>query len=265
MSSLERLRVELQAEVFERQSTVTLSKECETRAEVADRDFERRVNERTEELRAENARLAEALEQRDILLREVYHRMKNNFQIVSLLLAAQARQLTDKQAVAALHSVRHRVFAMGLVHQQLTHSEDLQTFDIAHFLKALSKNIIESGAPDDVKITVQAIPLAVGPDFAIPLGLLVTELVTNSLKHAFPDGAGDISVVLERREGGRIALIVADNGQSTEKAKSAPFASQPGRGINIITGLVAQLQGAIAMESSNGTRTEIVVAAPVHA
>jgi two-component sensor histidine kinase len=222
-------------------------------------------SEQMAELRAENARLSEQLEQREILLREVYHRVKNNLQIVDLLLASQARQLTDRHAIAALCGVRQRVFAMGLVHQQLTQSKDLQTFDIAHFLTALSKNIIETGAHSEVRIKVKSIPLSVGLDFAIPLGLLVTELVTNSLKHAFPDGTGDISVVLERRDGDRIALIVADNGQATETAKSVPFASQPGRGINIITGLVAQLQGAIAIESRNGTRTEIVVAAPVNA
>jgi two-component sensor histidine kinase len=260
MSILERLEEELQAKIIEQQRTAALLRECEARAEL---DCERRVNERTAELREANARLTEELQLRDVLLREVYHRVKNNLQIVSLLLAAQARQIADKQAVAALYDVRQRVFAMGLVHQQLTHSKDLKTFDVAHFLGALSKNIIESGAYDGIHITVQSIPLAVGLDFAIPLGLLVTELVTNSLKHAFPDGTGDISVVLEPREGDRIALIVADNGQPTGSAKSDPFASQPGRGINIITGLVAQLQGAISIETKNGTRTEICVAVPV--
>ncbi|MGO9390540.1 sensor histidine kinase [Rhodoblastus sp.] len=263
MSSLERVKSEIQAEIIEQQSTAAPLRECESRTDVGDRDFERRLKEQTAELREANARLAKALEQRDILLREVYHRVKNNLQVVDLLLAAQARATANEEGAAALRNVRQRVFAMGLVHQQLTHSEDLKTFDIAQFLKVLSKNIIESGVHDDVEITVQSIPLAVGLDFAIPLGLLVTELVTNSLKHAFPDGTGDISVVLQRRDGDKIALIVADNGQPTESGKSAPFASQPGRGINIITGLVAELQGAIAIETRNGTRTEIVIAAPI--
>lgn len=261
MSSLERVKAELQTEIGQPAAAFPL-RGVEACAEFADLQLERRVNERTAELRAENARLTEALEQRENLLREVYHRVKNNLQIVDLLLASGARQIADKDAVAALTSVRHRVFAMGLVHRQLTQSNDLQTFDVAHFLQALSKNIIETGGHDNVKITVQSIPLAVGLDFAIPLGLLLTELVTNSLKHAFPNGTGDIFVDLARREGNKIALIVADNGQATESAKCAPFASQPGRGINIITGLVAQLQGAISVETKNGTRTEIVVAAP---
>ncbi len=143
MSSLERLSAELQAKIIEQQRTAALLRECEARADAAERDCERRVNEQTTELRAAKARLAEALEQRDILLREVYHRVKNNLQIVDLLLAAQARQITDKDAVAGLCSVRQRVYSMGLVHQQLTQSTDLKTFDVAHFLQELSKNIIE--------------------------------------------------------------------------------------------------------------------------
>jgi two-component sensor histidine kinase len=262
MSSLERVKAEILAEIDKQHRIALPLSELEALA-VADRDYDRCVNEEVAKLRAANARLAEELKQRDILLREVYHRVKNNLQIVDLLLASQARQMDDPQAVAALTSVRQRVYAMGLVHRQLTQSKDLKTFDVSHFLQALTQNIIESGAHDNVKIAVQSIPLAVGLDFAIPLGLLLTELVTNSLKHAFPDGTGDISVDLRRREGDRIALIVADNGQATESSKSAPFASQPGRGINIITGLVAQLQGAISIETCNGTRTEIVVAAPV--
>jgi two-component sensor histidine kinase len=179
------------------------------------------------------------------------------------LLAAQSRQIADKHAVAALRNVRQRVYAMGLVHQQLMQSADLKTFDIAPFLRDLVKNVIDSGSYRGVNVSVQSIPLAVGLDFAIPLGLLVTELLTNSLKHAFPDGAGNVSIVLERSEGDKITLIVADNGRLSESAQLDPFATKPGFGINIITGLVAQLKGALVMQNVNGARTEINLAAPV--
>jgi two-component sensor histidine kinase len=266
---LARLNAELTEKIGESQLTQTLLRESEARVRAANAELERRVEDQTTELRTANACLTEALEQgagalkqRDILLREVYHRVKNNLQIMDGLLAAQLRNVTDKDALASLANLRQRLYAMGLVHQQLMESKDLRTFDIAPFLEELSNNVIESSAFHGLELSVQSIPLAVGVDFAVPLGLLVTELLTNSLKHAFPEGVGSISVVLERSGYDNLTLIVSDNGHTAESARLAPFASQPGRGINIITGLVRQLKGAIAMETSNGTRTEIYVAAP---
>ncbi|MGO9942931.1 MAG: sensor histidine kinase [Rhodoblastus sp.] len=262
MPELEGLKSELKAKMLEQERTAALLAECEARVTAANLALGRRVDEHTAELKATNARLKEALEQRDILLREVYHRVKNNLQIVDGLLALQSRQITDKDAVAALRNVRQRVYAMGLVHQQLMKSADLKTFDVAPFLRDLVKNVIDSGAYRGVNVSVQSIPLKVGLDFAIPLGLLVTELLTNSLKHAFPEGVGSVSIALGRGEHDKISLIVSDNGQTSESAQS-PFAPKPGYGINIITGLVSQLKGALVMENINGARTEILLATPV--
>ena len=218
-------------------------------------ELERRVAERTAELTA-------ALAQRDLLLREVYHRVKNNLQTVDGLMVMQARQLTDPEARLALQGLRDRVYALGLVHQQLMGSQNLKTFDIAPFLRELSANIIHAGASQDVALSVQAVPQEVGLDVAIPLGLLMTELVTNSLKHAFPDGKGDIDVSLDRDAEGMLVLVVSDSGQGYAQDESrAPKASV---GSNIIAGLVAQLKGTIMVESQPGrTRTQIRVAAPV--
>ena len=217
-------------------------------------ELERRVEERTAEL----ARLVEeqkaTLAQRDLLLREVYHRVKNNLQMVDGLLVMQSRQITDPDARKALRSLRDRIFALGLVHQQLMSSSDLKTFDIAPFLSELSSNIVEGGAGDAVALSVEA----------IPLGLLVNELVTNSLKHAFPDGGGEIEVNLSRTDQGELLLVVADNGRGY--SPKAPRAEGPkvALGSTIIQGLVAQMEGTIMIESQQGlTRSEIRVAAPL--
>jgi PAS domain S-box-containing protein len=204
-----------------------------------------------------------ALQQRDVLLREVYHRVKNNLQIVDALLVMQARKLSDPEAQSALLGLRRRVFALGLVHHQLMNSRDLQTFDVAPFLEELSQNILEGGAEQRINLAVRAIPLDVGLDFAIPLGLLVTELVTNSLKHAFHDGNGTISVVLERAAKSEIALIVSDDGRGHNGDVSPAKAVKPGLGAGIIAGLVAQLRGTMTMRNDHGTSTEIRLAAPV--
>jgi PAS domain S-box-containing protein len=224
--------------------------------EAAKRELEGVVVERTA-----------ALTQRDILLREVYHRVKNNLQIIDSFLVMQARRLTDPAAVEAMLSLRRRVFALGLVHHQLMGSANLRTFDVAPFLQALSLNILEGGADRGVTLSVKALAMDVGLDFAIPLGLLVNELVTNSLKHAFPDGAGNISVILERADNGDVALTVADDGRGQgEHAQNGAARTNLGKsglGSSIIAGLVAQLRGTMTMNSEMGTRAEIRVASPV--
>jgi two-component sensor histidine kinase len=270
---LEQLNAELEANIAEQRHTAELLKQSEARVRAANLSLERRVADQTAELRSANAHLTEALEQRtaalaqrDILLREVYHRVKNNLQIIDALLAARARQLPDRDTAAALHDLRQRVYALGLVHQQLMGSKDLQTFDIAPFLEELSTNIIGASAFREVKLSVQAISLPVGLDFAIPLGLLVTELLTNSLRHAFPTGSGNIDIVLQRREAQKLALVVSDDGQGHQgqsRVETAPPAKKAGLGMKIVAGLVAQLRGTMTIHNEGGMRTEICVPEPV--
>ena len=201
-----------------------------------------------------------ALAQRDLLLREVYHRVKNNLQVVDSLVLLQSRQLTDPAAVAALHDLRNRIYALGLVHQQLMESADLRTFDIAPFLRELSNNIVRGGSSGAVVLNVDACALEVGLDFAIPLGLLVTELLTNSLKHAFPDRDGIVSVELARGDQSEVVLVVSDNGLGS--AMSMEEQASAGLGHRIIAGLVHQLQATMTVLSDGGLRTEVRIARP---
>jgi two-component sensor histidine kinase len=264
-AQLERVNQDLNANIAEKERACASLEDGEARIRAINIDLEKRIAEKTAELTASNCKLATSLEHRDTLIREVYHRVKNNLQTIDALIAVQSRRLTDDTARKGLHDLRQRVYALGLVHQQLMDSNDLKTFDIAPFLENLTHNLVEAGFQPGVKMTVQSIPLAVGFDFAIPLGLLVTELVTNSLKHAFPDGVGQITVVLERNQDEKLTLIVSDNGKGLTSAESFPYGTSPGRGINIITGLVNQLKGSLAMSGENGTHTEIYLAAPVTA
>jgi two-component sensor histidine kinase len=222
-------------------------------------ELERRVAERT-------AELTDALAQRDLLLREVYHRVKNNLQMVDGLLVMQSRQTSNPESRQAIQGLRDRVYALGLVHHQLMGSQDLKTFDIAPFLEELSTNLVQGGASQDVVLSTKAIPLDVGLDFAIPLGLLVTELVTNSLKHAFSDGPGRIEVELTRSGDGALLLVVSDNGQGYGETGAPTRGRKPALGLGIIDGLVAQLKGTLDVRSqAGGTRTEIRIPAPAAA
>src|SRR3546814_6432755 len=129
---------------------------------VAKTDLEGMVEERTA-----------ALLQRDLLLREVYHRVKNNLQIIAGMVMMQARQLQDQAAKYSLQALRRRIYALGLLHQQLMASRDLQTVDIAPFLAELPGHIIEGGDTDSVPLVFHACPLNVNLDFDFSFGLCV--------------------------------------------------------------------------------------------
>ena len=202
-----------------------------------------------------------ALVQRNLLLREVYHRVKNNLQLVDSILVMQGRRLSDPEAKTELAGLRTRIYALGLVHQQLMGSANLQTFDVAPFLQELTGNILDGGASTSISINVNAEPLDVGLDFAIPLGLLVTELVTNSLKHAFPGGKGHIDVALSRNDDGTFALVISDDGTGYDSGASPQSDLAGGLGSKIITALVNQLKATMTIQSEHGTRTDIQIAA----
>ena len=201
-----------------------------------------------------------ALAQRNLLLREVYHRVKNNLQVVDGLLMLESLKTEDPAARQGLGEVRARVFALGLVHQQLMGSSNLKTFDVSPFLRELTANILE-GAPDRrTKLTVSASPLDVGVDFAVPLGLLVTELVTNAFKHAFPEGGGEVFVTLHPNQRHEVVLTVSDNGQGPPQA--TPASRKAGLGSSIVRSLVAQLGGEMVARHQVGTTIEMTFPLP---
>ncbi len=215
----------------------------------------RAANEQLEHLVEERTA---ALAQRDLLLREVYHRVKNNLQVVDGLLLLQSRKLADPEAVAALEGLRKRVYAIGLVHHQLMGSADLKTFDVGVFLRDLLAHL-QQGAPDTIALRIDAAPLAADLDFAVPLGLLVTELTTNALKHAFPGGEGEVRVTLEAPEGEDVVLRIADNGVGFSDPTGAPT---PSLGLTIVKGLVRQLRGRIQSIQTTGVCWEARLPSP---
>jgi len=274
------LNVELSRKVDEQERTNELLAASEEQVRVVNTELEARVARRTADLTAANESLEltleelrtartelegilqereAALQQRNLLLREVYHRVKNNLQIVDAIITMQEGELTDLRARESFQSLRSRVYALGLVHQQLMTSHDLQTFDIAPFLKELAENVVASGATGEIDLDVEADALPVNLDYAVPLGLLVTELVTNAIKHAFPDGNGKISVRLVRREDDQtIEVIVADNG----RGDGTDEMSRTGLGKRLINGLVQQLQGQMEVTWQMGTMARVILPMP---
>lgn len=213
--------------------------------------LEQRVRERT-------ADLSSTVRQRDLLLREVHHRVKNNLQMTDSLIDMEARRIDDTRAKEALSSLRNRVYSLGLVHQQLMASEDLETFSIAPFLQELSANLADSCAAAErgITVSVTADPVWVDLDFAIPAGLITTELVINAMKHA---QARTLKVEFRRIGEGEARLSVSDDDPD---AMDARHGGKPGVGSRIVAGLVRQLNGRMEVSHLQGTRVEIVVPLP---
>lgn len=261
-SQLERLNRELSVTIAEQQATALLLRESEARIKQVNAELEHRVEERTEEIRATNARLSDALKQRDLLLREVYHRVKNNLQVVDGLLFMHMMQQDDARTRDNdLSALRGRIYTLGLVHQQLMASANLETFNIAPFLHELCGNIASASGRPGIALSVDAMDQDVTLDIGIPFGLIVTELVTNSLKHAFPQGAGGILVRFQRDSHGDACLTVSDTGDKPFDFEKK--ASESGSlGHTILRGLVAQLGATMKTYFENGFKTEICLDLP---
>src|SRR5579864_4214428 len=167
-----------------------------------------------EVVRSEEA-IRSSLREKETLLKEIHHRVKNNLQVIASLLRLQSRYLKDPQARAMFEESQNRVHAISLVHEKLYRAGDLARIDFYDYLLALTKGLTDGwkGTGIPVEVVVEAAGVQLGVDIAIPCGLIVTELVTNALKHAFPNAAcGSIRVVAATEPEGWLKLMVQDDG-----------------------------------------------------
>jgi two-component system, sensor histidine kinase PdtaS len=203
----------------------------------------------------EAARLAmEAMEaqKRDVLLREMQHRVKNNFQVILASIAIQKRRFSAGDAHRALDHIASRINAISLAHDQLALREEGQTVNLSDYLRALCLSIRQQA--EGIEVDVQADELDLSIDRAVPLGLILNEIATNSIKHAFgPDGGGRITVKLVAGVGyGEARLSVADNGRGVREE------NPKGSGLKLVEALARQIGGTIGQDSSKaGTTTSL--------
>ncbi len=200
--------------------------------------------------------LKNALEEKEILLHEVYHRVKNNLQIISSLLSLQEMNLKDPAAAAALRESKNRVLAMSFIHEKLYQDKDLSKVNLGDYIQNLVTHLFKSYAlaPGKVQLKIEVKETFMNFKTAIYLGLIVNELVTNSLKHAFPgERKGTIEVYLDRinEEEDKNILIFRDNGVGIPG--SVDLQHPNSLGMQIIHTLVKQIHGDIAMDRKEGT------------
>jgi len=210
----------------------------------------------TERRQAEDL-LKTSLDEKEVLLKEINHRVKNNLQIISSLLNLQSRDIQDEKALRAFDVSQDRIKAMALVHEKLYLSDDLARVDFGEYIKSLAADLGSSyglGSRDiELKIDVENILL--GVDTAIPCGVIVNELVANSLKHAFPgDRSGEIAISF-REVDGQYDMAFKDDGVGFPEDLDTNRPSS--LGLTIVNALIGQLGGTISLSRNGGSEISI--------
>lgn len=202
------------------------------------------VHDVTERKQAE-AQLRASLEEKEVLLKEIHHRVKNNLQVVSSLLKLQAEAIQDPQVAGFFQESRDRVRAMGLLHERLYQSENLAHIDLEDYVRGLVIHLSRSYSLREVKIQVAVDNLTLDIERAVPFGLIINELVSNSLKHAFEPGQPlEVRVIVERQDDA-LALRVSDNGVGLPDELDLDHLHS--MGLQLVKSLCTQLHGALTV------------------
>jgi PAS domain S-box-containing protein len=203
-------------------------------------------------------RMMASLKEKEVLLKEVHHRVKNNLQVISSLLNLQARHVVDPKALEMFKESQNRVRSIALFHERLYQSKDLAHVEAAEYLKNLISNLLATygATPNAVDLRVVPDDILFGVDVAIPLGLVVNELISNALKHAFPESRrGRVRVLLRREGKDSYVLEVSDDGIGFPK--ELDFRCAPSLGLQLVCTLTEQLGGSIELSNSSGTTFKV--------
>jgi len=235
--------------------------------------LEDRVLERTAELARSNdalisevcqrtiaeERLKLILHEKDVLIKEIHHRVKNNLQVIVSLLYLQAKATGDPTCAAALLDSQTRIKSMALIHENLYQSGDFSSVDLDRYLRNLTGNLMVAYGtdPGGIRVITEAEDVRVTVTTAIPLGLIANELIANALKYAFAGrDCGEITLTA-KKEGAQITLAIADNGRGIPP--DLDWEHTPSLGFNLVRMLVRQLKGAITLDRTQGTAFVITV------
>ena len=211
----------------------------------------------TERKEAED-QLRLSLQEKEVLLKEIHHRVKNNMQVISSLLDLQSAQITDPLVRAPFLDSQNRIKSMALIHERLYQSPDLARIDFTNYLQLLVPRLFDSYQTTDqqVSLKIQAEEVSLEVSQAIPCGLIINELVANALKHAFPKGRqGELCLRLEKSPDDEILLVVEDNGVGLPEGVDLGHSST--LGLQLVQVLTRQLKGSVAVHRSAGTRFEL--------
>jgi PAS domain S-box-containing protein len=214
----------------------------------------------TERTRAEE-QIRASLAEKEVLLREIHHRVKNNMQIISSMINLQSRTIQDERSRDVFRDCQGRVRTMSLVHEKIYRSGDLAHINFGDYLRSLSTQLVTSYARKGIDVKVESDDVPVGIDTAIPCGLIVNELITNALKHAFPDARnGTVRIRFSRVQGADVALTIHDDGIGFPE--HFDLSASPSLGLKLVQALVKQIGGTLQIRRDHGTEFTITFRIP---
>ncbi|MDI9434617.1 MAG: histidine kinase dimerization/phosphoacceptor domain -containing protein [Euryarchaeota archaeon] len=205
---------------------------------------------------AEN-KLKKSLNEKEMLLKEIHHRVKNNLMVISSLLNLQSRHIKDKAALDVFRESQNRADSMALIHERLYGSTDLKRIDFGDYISTLSTQLFHTYVTDPrrIKLKLNVENLMVDINTTVPLGLILNELVTNSIKYAFPEGkSGEIKIEFNKKDD-EFILIVSDNGVGFPK--NIDFRETDSLGLQLVNNLTSQINGKVELNVKNGTEFTI--------
>ncbi|MDO9627394.1 MAG: PAS domain S-box protein [Methanobacteriaceae archaeon] len=199
--------------------------------------------------------LLKAIKEKEMLLREIHHRVYNNMQIISSLLSLESSQVFDKRDNSLFMKAQDRITSMGLIHGILYQSNDLSSIKFKEYLTSLASQLFTIYASDsNIKFVTDIVDTSLNMETAIPLGLIINELVINSLKYAFPDSEGEIFISLHSK-GEEIELIIKDNGVGLPEGMGIKKPTK--LGFELVNSLIKQLEAKIEFNRNHGSEFKI--------
>lgn len=211
-----------------------------------------------ESLRAKQLRIQDDLSVKESLLREIHHRVKNNLQIISSMLSIQGQHYNDFRFAEVISECKNRINSMSMIHESLYKSEDIYEEFFSDYIRKLANRIMDTYSLDDKQITLEMNleDFYLGLDDSVPVGLLINEVVSNSLKHAFTDvQSGTIEIGL-KRTGNIVSLLISDNGKGMGKKVGLQDAET--FGLLLIGLLASQLDADIQVDSEDGMSYKVI-------
>jgi PAS domain S-box-containing protein len=210
------------------------------------------------ERKAADALIQASLREKEVLLKEIHHRVKNNLQIISSLLSIQMSGVKDAPTRELFRESQNRVRSMALVHERLYRSVTLAEVDFGEYARTVASHLVNSYLRSGISCSVEADNIRLGVDLAIPCGLILNEIVSNALKHAFAGrDRGTIRIAIQNDPTGAVTLRIDDDGIGHPHGTS--WASASSMGTMLITSLTAQVGGTVTMSVNEGTHYNIQI------
>jgi len=216
------------------------------------------VRDITEQKRAQE-KIKTSLKEKEVLLKEIHHRVKNSLQVISSLLYLQSKYLKDQESLNIFLESQNRIRSMALVHEKLYRAKNLAQINLSAYINDLANSLFRSYSigTNKVKLVIDIQKTVLDIDTAIPCGLILNELISNALKYAFPkDLTGEIRIALKLKQNGVVELLVSDNGVGLPT--HFDINEKKSLGMRLVEALVEQVSGIMEIENNNGTAFKIL-------